>query len=237
MKGMVRTVPRLVVISTHAAAFGYDLPGQPYGATLRKRHHPTCGLSGAGRASDPHSEPLRNDGIYPGSCRVSGAQLSRNADREIAAQLQGTSRARRNRGPLLRLTQPSGFPVTPKNICRIAACAPRNGPPRSGVLRKNRAETEKQSHVSESMRRIRWLPTSARKTLPLTSTKTPVGFVNSACSAGPPSPLQPCVPLPKVVIAPFVSTFVCIHLSDALIIFYPRCRCSRKNPSRHQPAR
>src|SRR6266705_3023330 len=55
--------------------------------------------------------------------------------------------------------------------------------------------------------RIRLFPRSEMYTLPAASTATPLGSFNDAEVAGPPSPLNPSLPLPAiVVIVPAVST-------------------------------
>src|SRR5881296_1293217 len=55
--------------------------------------------------------------------------------------------------------------------------------------------------------RIRLLPSSAMYTFPAGSTATPTGKLNSAEVAGPPSPLNPSLPLPAIVVMiPAVST-------------------------------
>src|SRR5437764_638988 len=48
--------------------------------------------------------------------------------------------------------------------------------------------------------RIRRFPASAMYTLPAGSTATPLGSYNEAEVAGPPSPLNPCLPLPAMVL-------------------------------------
>src|ERR1022692_977423 len=56
--------------------------------------------------------------------------------------------------------------------------------------------------------RIRWLPVSAMNRLPKASTATPYGTLSCASVAGPPSPLNPAVPVPAtVVIIPPADTF------------------------------
>src|SRR5215831_17463490 len=59
---------------------------------------------------------------------------------------------------------------------------------------------------SETLR-IRKFELSLMYTLPETSVHTPVGWLICACTAGPPSPLNPALPVPaNVVITPFLST-------------------------------
>jgi hypothetical protein len=55
------------------------------------------------------------------------------------------------------------------------------------------------------MRRTRWLVTSVTNTLSAASTASAIGLASLAWMAGPPSPLNPSVPLPARVVIPPVA--------------------------------
>ena len=60
--------------------------------------------------------------------------------------------------------------------------------------------------------RMRWLPLSAMKRLPVASTATPLGVSNWAWTAGPPSPAKPRTPVPAMVVMMPEESTLCMLL-------------------------
>src|SRR5215467_4325585 len=96
---------------------------------------------------------------------------------------------------------PSGPTATPTGVFRLAAVA---GPPSpQGAVALAHVCPVPATVVmtpSAPTRRIRSLPASAMYRLPSGPSATPLGKISVAAVAGPPSPLDPWVPVPATVV-------------------------------------